>query len=128
MSNAQKQFASGQLRPRFEVLEGNRRTSAAPAPAPLVAVPAIHRRYRGLSLVSGAEKPAPEPETISSFDQARRIVAQVEWEIEQQAARERQKNVRRWQPLTVPAVPAARPARTSAAAPGMDRLRRFFGL
>jgi hypothetical protein len=130
MSNAQQKFAAVLPGQRFGLIQGSRQPNA-PTQAPrqsLAAVPSVMRRYRGLTLVSGAQKACNTAEKVQSFDQARRIVAQVEWEIEQQAARERSKNLRRWQPLTMAAAGVAMPARAVASMPGMARLRHFFGL
>lgn len=132
VSLARTQFATGLPGTRFGVIAGGREKTASASstsPAPLTAVPQavpVHqRRFRGFKLVSGAQKAENAGETVESFDQARRIVAQVEWEIEQQAARERLKNMRRWQPLLVPAELGTKPVQNVA---GIDRLRRFFGL
>ena len=76
------------------------------------------RRFRGLHLVTNAKYEAPV-EKVDTMAQARRIVAQVEYEIQQQAARERDYRNNRWR------APIA-PQRSHTGFFG--RLRKFAGI
>jgi hypothetical protein len=70
--------------------------------------------------------------SADTFSQARRIVAQVEWEIQQQASRERRMRIAGWNGTAMrPAVVNFQnPGTSMSTAPWMqtvDRLCRFFG-
>jgi len=77
------------------------------------------RRFRGLHLVTSATRHEAPAEKVDTLAQARRIVAQVEHEIQQQAARERDYRANRWR------APIA-PQRSNGGI--FDRLRRLAGL
>lgn len=71
--------------------------------APPITFSALNRKNRGLFLVRPGTQPADIP--TDTLAQARRIVAQIEWEIEQRAARERSQRfgLRLAEPLAPPA-------------------------
>jgi hypothetical protein len=98
---------------------------------PRPTVVATSRRYRGLHLVTHASVASAKAAPADSFVHARRIVAQVEWEIQQQAARERRNRLGAWQAAGMQAaLPSSFPR--AVAMPvwmqAIDRICRFFGL
>jgi hypothetical protein len=92
MSTANKLAALPLAAPRFGVVEGGRKTVVAaqtPAPQALASRNTVQKTKRGLFVVDSENMPATVDQgTHDTFEQTRRIVAQVEQEIRQQVTRE----------------------------------------
>jgi hypothetical protein len=76
-------------------------------------------KHRGLRLVKPGETASAGSPQANTFEQARRIVDQIEREIQKSAARERSLRLRLCEPVT----PAAQPAAHGKS----SRIERFLG-